>query len=240
LPIVIAFKQKNSKLQIDEASLKINSRVRVPITWREAADMFSPSYYRNLLYKREKHAYVDTFEGVQNIMFQLKLHLYMDRNAITVSKKPYTTLHEEYFFYSMPWSASVIYLRLRCLFQSGIITLWRLWKFRIDTWNDTVITARQEINELKPLSTNESNLVVVFYLHAIVLGLSVVTLVVEARLKIVKKLISIVACTNGFGQTAIKHLGKMNCKKPKLCCKLQTNNGIIINVNPDTKDSGSL
>jgi len=229
LPLVEAFKQRNTKLQIDEALLKINSRVKVPETWREAADMLSPNYYRNVLYKREKHAYVDAFEGVQRVVLQLKLQLYTDRDSITVSKKPYTTLHEGWIFYSMPWSASVIYLRLRGLFQSGIVAMWQLWKFRIDTWINTITTARQEINEFKPLSTSDSNLVVVFYLHAIILGFSFVVLVVEARLKIAKICGLLIACTKDNVRTLIKKCGRFNCNKY-----------MQIRKYANTKDSGLL
>jgi len=105
LPIVKAFIHKNSKLEIAEALRKIVSRVKIPETWQEALDMLSQSYIINTLSKRQKVAYVDGFEKVQNVMFQLKLQLYMEKNSITVSKKPYASINEHWYFFDMPWSA---------------------------------------------------------------------------------------------------------------------------------------
>jgi len=188
LPFANAFKAQKGKTQIGEAHFDIYSRIRVPMTYKEAAEMLSPSYYRNQLSKRGKDAYVDTLEGVEHLILQLKLQ-HMDGKAIIVSKKPFAHLYERWTFAFMPWSASVTYGRLKSLFQSGIVTLWRLWKFRLDTWNDTVATARQEMSEFKPLSTSDSNLMAVFYLHAMILGLSAVVFTAETRLKLFRQLI---------------------------------------------------
>jgi len=156
--------------------------IYVPQSSEEVVAVSSVTYYSRKLSKCQKAAFVDGLEQVEKV----KLQLNIDTKQITKSKSPYTNQYDNWTFLDNSWSVSVTLSRLKNLFQSGIITLWRSWKFRLDTWNDTVASVRQESTKFKALSTSDSSLVVVFYLHAIILALTIVVAFIEARIKIAK------------------------------------------------------
>jgi len=105
--------------------------------------------------------------------------------------------------------------------------------FRIETWNDTVTIARQETFKFRALSMLNSNLVVVFYLHAIILGISAVVAVLETQARTGKFILHVVPCTKGTVQTFIKQVCQFVCGRMHSNArsfKITGKNGIQIQV----------
>jgi len=149
--------------------------MKVPKTWNEQRTVSQPNYRFNKVAKCGRDAYVDTRDKVENIRLKLLAKMQNSKDVVT-SKFAYDNVYEVWKFTYLPWSASLTYSRVKWMFQSGIVTLWRLWKVRVQTYNATVVAAQSNsVAIFKALSLSDTNILVVYYVH--VVALSVVSLV---------------------------------------------------------------
>jgi len=167
-------------MDLKQAQSKLKSVIKLPQTWEEVALAIHPDYHFNAISKCERDAYVDTQDKVEKIKLRLLMEL-GNPNEVVNSKFPYSYVYQVWIFHYLPWSASLTYTRLKLLFQSGIVTLWRLWKMRVETFGDTVTAAQFTKSGFKALSLLDSNVVVVFYVHAVALCFVVVVFMIESR-----------------------------------------------------------
>jgi len=168
----------NVKLTPRQARSRIGSVINLPKTWEEALSAAQPNYHFNAISKCGRDAYVDTDDKVERLKLQLLRKMHNAKQVVT-SKFAYHSVYEDWKFTYLPWSASITFSRLKSLFQSGIVTLWRLWKFRVETYNDTVIAAQSIGETFRALTLSDSNLVVVFYVHAFALGVTIPVFLIE-------------------------------------------------------------
>jgi len=177
---VAAFSRKNSKLSVKAVLKKIRPRFITAKKWQDVVEIIQPNFYINKISKCSTDVYVDTLLGVEQVKLQLQLRS-IELHEISVSQTPYFTLLEYWKFLRMPWSATVTMSKLSRLVESGIVKTWRLWQFRLETWNNRVAAAQIEQSGFKPLSNSNSNLVAVFYFHCFGLLLAIGAFLFEKR-----------------------------------------------------------
>jgi len=162
----------------------MHSVMKLPQTWKDGVLAIQPNYHINAISKCGIDAYVDTKDKVERVKLKLLTEMQNSKDIVT-SKSTYHTVYEVWKFTNLPWSASVMFMRLKSLFHSGIVTLWRLWKYRVETYNDTINAARSTGEKFKALSLSDSNMVVVFYVHMSALGFLTVVFLMENWTQIV-------------------------------------------------------
>ncbi|CAL8114609.1 unnamed protein product, partial [Orchesella dallaii] len=174
------FYRKNVRITYQEVISILSRITETPHTLTTVIPTLDFDYFVTKISKCDKYVYVDTLDKVERMKLQLKKHGISGKRT-TVSNHAYGQMFNEWMFRGNPWPLDWFTLKVHSLFQSGIVQLWRSWKFRVETWTDTVQLARNVTNSAKPVSTGD-NFVVVFYVHTILLGVAWVTFVFEARL----------------------------------------------------------
>ncbi|CAL8108111.1 unnamed protein product [Orchesella dallaii] len=72
---------------------------------------------------------------------------------VSTSKPSYGRFYEFWWSYLVYFPATYFEVRFLSMVQAGLVTFWKQWKFRVDTWNDTMNLARgPEPANVKPLS----------------------------------------------------------------------------------------
>ncbi|CAL8114615.1 unnamed protein product [Orchesella dallaii] len=162
-----------------EISIILSRITRTPHMLATAIPTLDFDYFVNKISKCDKYVYVDTLGKVERMKLQLRKHRISGKRT-TVSNHAYGQMFNEWMFRENPWPPEAFALKLHSLFQSGIVQLWRTWKFRVETWTDAVQLARNTTNLPKPVSISD-NIVVVFYVHVLLLCVACVTFMFEAR-----------------------------------------------------------
>jgi len=191
------FYLKKYKMKGGEAQKIIKPRLKLPKTAEDFLHFIEPDFYTDAIAKCGKDVYIDKLAKIEKVKLQLKKRKIADDNTIAISKVKYGTTFDFWLFRSLPWSATLFFQRIRQLYQTGIIVEWKMWQFRIESWNDTVTVARSVSSEFKPLSLSASNVVVVFYIHALVLLIAVITLLIENTCRLCRKVWGL--CGKFFG-----------------------------------------
>jgi len=181
MPFVILYGRKNRKVKGWEAWKKVNSMLKLPQDEKEAFEFNTVGYLSRQIGRCQKEAYVDTVDKVLGVK-QAMILGGIKRSSITISKDSYGDMFDEWRFENFDWPADKLNLRVRSVFESGIVAAWKRWIKRVTTWNNTVL----EKNELAVSQTLkgislEDNAVVVFYIHLFILFVAWVTFLYEIR-----------------------------------------------------------
>jgi len=136
--------------------------VRIPANDSDMRKMLPFGYYVHAISKCKQDAFAETMSFILKLRSNL-LQSGIEDSHISQSK---VSLCQRYQF----WKIAKLhidagdYARRRFgLIESGIIYLWNGWKYRLDSWNDTVEAEKQIFSAFKPISI-EGNVVVVFYI----------------------------------------------------------------------------
>ncbi|CAL8114624.1 unnamed protein product [Orchesella dallaii] len=173
------FSIKHAHKTYKEVIRLLSTITRTPHTLATAIPTLDFDYFVNKISKCDKDVYVDTLDNIQRMKLQLNKYGISEKRT-TVSNHAYGQMFNDWMFHGNPWPLEGFVLRVHSLFQSGIVQLWRSWKFRVETWADTVQFARNAINSPKPVSTGD-NFVVVFYVHVLLLLVALLAFMFEAR-----------------------------------------------------------
>lgn len=98
--------------------------------------------------------------------------------SLSLSKETLAPTVTTWRFEKVPIDSDQFIIRIHSLSQSGIMDLWIRCNLRIQTHNDTILTAKRTKPLLKSLSIND-NVLVIFYLWMCLLGLDCVVLCKE-------------------------------------------------------------
>ncbi|CAL8138613.1 unnamed protein product [Orchesella dallaii] len=156
---------------------KVHPEIRHPLTIEEAIDRLNVSFFVELMHKCKKEAFVDISPGVEFMKRQLQA-VGISKRQMSWSEKPYDYVYTKWDFQGIPYPSDWFLLRIRSLAQSGLVEMWEEWKTRVVSWNDKVEEARVVEEKSRPLSLQD-NTAVVFYLHAALLLITLVTFITE-------------------------------------------------------------
>jgi len=146
--------------------------IKIPTNFLEMKNLLQLIYYVETISKCGQEAFVDTLPFVD----KLRSKMQVDKSQISQSKTAFGQMYQLWFFERFQYPAEEYARRRFWLIESGLVYIWNEWKYRVESWNDTVQAAKQVSSPAKPLSMN-GNLVVVFYVD---LSLKSVCLVVFA------------------------------------------------------------
>ncbi|CAL8128777.1 unnamed protein product [Orchesella dallaii] len=171
--------KKQIKITQEKALSLLKPMQQTPETMEGVMQMFESGYFIQKISKCGRDVYVATLDNIERMKLKLQQHG-VSRKRITTSTNAYGQVLDVWILQWNPWPFDVYTRRVRSLLQSGIAQLWKRWKFRVETWNDTVAYAKNITNAPKAVST-EDNAVVVFYLHAAFLCVALITFVLETK-----------------------------------------------------------
>ncbi|CAL8128778.1 unnamed protein product [Orchesella dallaii] len=171
--------KKQIKMTQEKALSLLKPMQQTPETMEGVMQMFESGYFIQKISKCGSDVYVNTLDNIEKMKLKLQQHG-VSRKRITTSTSAYGQVLDVWILQWNPWPFDVYTRRVRSLLQSGIAQLWKRWKFRVETWNDTVAYAMNITNAPKAVST-EDNAVVVFYLHAAFLCVALITFVLETK-----------------------------------------------------------
>ncbi|CAL8146697.1 unnamed protein product [Orchesella dallaii] len=164
----------------------IKESIVMPRNQTEVVAMMQPQYLLNTLGHCEKDVFIGDYESA----LELYLHLKPRRCSspikfrhLTLSQRRFSPLPQVWLFYNVPWSADVYSKRMHSLMQSGMVELWTEWRTRVRTWALTRHATLEQKQGAVVVLSMEGNVVVVFYLYVILIGISIMWGVVETRAK---------------------------------------------------------
>ncbi|CAL8140179.1 unnamed protein product [Orchesella dallaii] len=167
----------NRNLTLKQINEKLTGRLIVPRTYEEMVEQLNEDYLYDIIQKCGFEAIIDRQVNIKAIETRLKSGG-VRKSKIAISKSPYGFLSESWMFQEIPWPPTPFLIKVRSLLQSGLVPWWRSWVVRYKSWNSTVVNAQDSIQSVKPLSTND-NFEVVFYIHSVVIAISVLVLLAE-------------------------------------------------------------
>jgi len=179
------FSQPKSDKEVEPKKYEFS--VKTPSTPEEAEKMIEFEFYPTKLAQCDKDVFVDTLEHVNKVK-RLMINAGVHKSKIARSKTEIGTVYQIWQFERDELSYDLYMGRMFALRQSGLTNLWKSWKHRIDTWNDTVQSARNESTSANPISTRD-NIVVVFYVHLSLEAISIAILVFECRKYVLKQVV---------------------------------------------------
>lgn len=137
------------------------------------------SKYIPLLARCKKEALISNFKDVAMLSQNLSTVLKMDGEAgskVIISKKPVSRFGPgpTWKLLHVPLPASILFIRIHLMWQSGLMDLWNSWPLQIPTLkvNRDKAHALHETSKPKKLSLS-GNMVVVFYLYLVMIVVSV-------------------------------------------------------------------
>ncbi|CAL8132810.1 unnamed protein product [Orchesella dallaii] len=176
-----------------DAKKRLKTILKSPVNDTEAKTMLDFDYYIQQLSKCGHDVFMDKLLTVNRMHYQLRKSVEVKTKDIAISKKPYGRFYERWSTGGLSIPTEYYEVRFLSLIHSGLVKLWNDWKYRVDTWNETVNQARlPEVAKVKALSTDD-NIVVVFYLHILCLVFSIVPLLFECRKYLLSKAFSLIS-----------------------------------------------
>ncbi|CAL8130797.1 unnamed protein product [Orchesella dallaii] len=167
-----------------EAEAKIKSIVHMPGSFEEMLEMVKFEFFLGEISKCRETVFVDVANEVE-VMKQKLQTRGIDKSELSWSTVPYAAMwYNNWQFQRQPYPDMWLLMRMRSVFQSGLLELWYDWKNRIVAWNDTVALATNIDRSETGLSLN-GNLIVVFDLHGVVLAVAVFAFILESLPNIV-------------------------------------------------------
>jgi len=124
-------------------------------------NLISFDFYVKTLSKCAQNVFVDTLSYVKKLRTEM-LSRHVDVNQISQSEVAYGTMYQNWVIKDFEAVAETYSARRFGLVQSGLIRLWNEWKHRLESWNDTLETARQVSLSFKPISIMDKISVVLY------------------------------------------------------------------------------
>ncbi|CAL8116403.1 unnamed protein product, partial [Orchesella dallaii] len=168
---------------VSDVKERLRAFVRAPRSFEESLKMAGFEYYVQEISKCLRAAFIDRSIQISRMRFELaKIPDFIENiENVARSKLSYGKYYELWWSRRVYFPITYFEIRFLSMVQAGLVTFWKNWKFRVETWNDTVNLARlPESAKVKPLSTND-NIVVVFYLHLLLLIVCFVPFLYESR-----------------------------------------------------------
>jgi len=152
-------KSKNTTTRLSEVLKRF---VKIPVDFSDMLNMLPFKYYVDAISKCKQDIFADTLTNVLKLRSNL-LKVYIEDSHISQSKVAFGQMYQFWKIGGLQIPAEEYARRRFGLIESGIIYLWKGWKIRSESWNDTVEAEKQISSGFKPISI-ESNVVVVFYI----------------------------------------------------------------------------
>jgi len=163
--------------EVDENELKRIIKVPSDSNSTEQVAMLSMEYYADAISKCGRDVFADTLSNV-NILRSKMLARNVEDGQIAKSKVSFGQIYQDWIITDFQTSAETYATRRFGLIQSGLIQVWNEWKYRLESWNDTVETAKQISESVKPISIRD-NIIVVFYVDLSFKGFCVIMFLCE-------------------------------------------------------------
>ncbi|CAL8149558.1 unnamed protein product [Orchesella dallaii] len=138
------------------AKYHLEAVVKYP-TYSELSEYMTPfEYYVEKLSRCGQDVFIDKLKHVTQM--RIALNKLRSSKNIATSKASYGGLSQHWEAYRVNIPTTYHEVRFLSLIQSGIVRLWKNWKFRLETWNFTVESAQLlEPVTVKGLSTSSPN-----------------------------------------------------------------------------------
>ncbi|CAL8116519.1 unnamed protein product, partial [Orchesella dallaii] len=127
---------------VSDAKTRLKTIVRAPMSFEESLEMASFQYYVQQISKCEREVFMDRSIQISRMRLELaKIPNIMIEN-IAKSKIFYGKYYELWRSRRVYFPITYFEIRFLSMIQAGLVTFWKNWKFRVESWNDTVNLAR--------------------------------------------------------------------------------------------------
>ncbi|CAL8129394.1 unnamed protein product [Orchesella dallaii] len=195
---------KHTNMTMNQIRKKLQNRMLVPHTFHEFIKELDSDYHFGKISKCGQNVLVATLGNIKELEGRLRLGG-TDQENIVVSKTNFGFTYDSWTFEGVPWPSIAFSMKMRSLFHSGLVALWKGWIDRLKGWNSSLILARSTKVKVKGLSTSD-NVVVVFYIHSAIIAVAMLAFCAEILERPLRRACGSLRCTSN--RMRINNTGK--------------------------------